>query len=56
MEYHKNKKYPGVMRILGHRNINTSIYTQLVNFKDDDYTRQSDPLATGSVPTDRSRL
>jgi len=39
MEYHKTKDILHVMQILGHKNINnTLIYTQLVNFKDDDYT------------------
>jgi len=38
MEYHKTKDILHVMRILGHKNINnTLIYTQLINFKDDDY-------------------
>jgi len=38
MEYHKTKDILHVMRILGHKNINnTLMYTQLVNFKDDDY-------------------
>jgi integrase len=37
MEYHKTKNLH-VMQLLGHRNIkNTLIYTQLVNFEDDDY-------------------
>ena len=39
MEYHKTKDILHVMQVLGHKNINnTLIYTQLVNFKDDDYT------------------
>jgi integrase len=39
MEYHKTKDILHVMRILGHRNINnTLIYTQLVDFKDEEYT------------------
>jgi integrase/transcription elongation factor Elf1 len=39
MEYHRTKDILHVMQILGHKNINnTLIYTQLVNFKDDDYT------------------
>jgi integrase len=39
MEYHKTKDILHVMQILGHRSIqNTLVYTQLVNFKDDDYT------------------
>jgi site-specific recombinase XerC len=38
MEYHKTKDILHVMQLLGHRNIkNTLIYTQLVDFKDDDY-------------------
>jgi len=38
MEYAKTKDILHVMRLLGHRNINnTLIYTQLVNFKDDEY-------------------
>ena len=38
MEYHKTKDILHVMRILGHKNIkNTLIYTQLVDFQDDDY-------------------
>jgi len=39
MEYHKTKDILHVMQILGHRSIqNTLVYTQLVNFKDDEYT------------------
>lgn len=39
MEYHKTKDILHVMRILGHKNIqNTLIYTQLVDFQDDEYT------------------
>ncbi len=38
MEYHKTKDILHVMRLLGHKNIkNTLIYTQLVNFNDEDY-------------------
>jgi integrase len=38
MEYHKTRDILHVMQLLGHRNIkNTLIYTQLVEFKDDDY-------------------
>jgi len=38
MEYHKTKDLLHVMQLLGHRNIkNTLIYTQLVNFENDDY-------------------
>jgi len=38
MEYHKTKDILHVMQILGHKNINnTLIYTQLVNFQNDDY-------------------
>lgn len=38
MEYHKTKDILHVMRLLGHKNIkNTLIYTQLVNFEDDDF-------------------
>jgi integrase len=39
MEYHKTKDILHVMQLLGHRNIkNTLIYTQLIHFKDDEYT------------------
>jgi hypothetical protein len=39
MEYHRTKDILHVMQLLGHRNIkNTLIYTQLINFKDDEYT------------------
>jgi integrase len=39
MEYHKTRDILHVMQILGHRNIkNTLIYTQLMGFKDDEYT------------------
>ena len=39
MEYHKTKDILHVMKVLGHKNINnTLIYTQLVDFKDDEYT------------------
>jgi len=38
MEYHKTKDILYVKQLLGHRNIqNTLIYTQLVDFKDDEY-------------------
>jgi len=38
MEYAKTKDILYVMRLLGHKNINnTLIYTQLVDFKSDDY-------------------
>jgi len=38
MEYHKTKDILHVMQILGHKNIrNTLMYTQLVDFQDDDY-------------------
>jgi integrase len=38
MEYHKTKDILHVMKMLGHKNIkNTLIYTQLVDFQDDDY-------------------
>jgi integrase len=37
-EYHKTKDILHVMQVLGHKNIkNTLIYTQLVDFQDDDY-------------------
>jgi len=39
MEYHKTKDILHVKQILGHKSINsTMMYTQLVNFKDEDYT------------------
>jgi len=39
MEYAKTKDILHVMKILGHKNIkNTLIYTQLIPFKDDEYT------------------
>jgi len=38
-EYHKTKDILHVMQLLGHKNIkNTLKYTQLVNFKTDEYT------------------
>lgn len=38
MEYHKTRDILHVMQLLGHRNIkNTLLYTQLVDFKDDEY-------------------
>ena len=38
MEYAKTKDILHVMKMLGHRNIqNTLLYTQLVNFENDDY-------------------
>ena len=38
MEYHRTKDILYVMQLLGHRNINnTLVYTQLVNFREDDY-------------------
>lgn len=38
MEYHKTKDILHVMRMLGHRSINsTLLYTQLVNFEGDEY-------------------
>ena len=39
MEYHKTKDILHVMQMLGHRSIqNTLIYTQLIEFKNDEYT------------------
>jgi hypothetical protein len=39
MEYHKTKDILYVMRILGHRSIqNTLVYTQLVDFQDEEFT------------------
>jgi integrase len=39
MEYHKTKDILHVMQMLGHRSIqNTLIYTQLVSFKDEEFT------------------
>jgi integrase len=39
MEYHKTKDILHVKEILGHKSLNsTMLYTQLINFKDDDYT------------------
>jgi hypothetical protein len=39
MEYHKTRDILHVMQLLGHKNIrNTLVYTQLVEFKEDDYT------------------
>jgi hypothetical protein len=38
MEYAKTKDILHVMKVLGHKNIqNTLLYTQLVNFENDDY-------------------
>ena len=38
MEYHKTQDLLHVMQFLGHRNIkNTLVYTQLINFENDDY-------------------
>ena len=38
MEYHRTKDILHVMKLLGHKNIkNTIIYTQLVDFKDEEY-------------------
>jgi len=38
-EYHKTKDILHVMKVLGHKNINnTLVYTQLVDFGDDEYT------------------
>lgn len=39
MEYHKTKDILHVMKVLGHKNINNALmYTQLVDFADDEYT------------------
>ncbi|MGD6852424.1 MAG: tyrosine-type recombinase/integrase [Candidatus Bathyarchaeia archaeon] len=38
MEYHKTRDILHVMQLLGHRSIrNTLVYTQLIDFRDDDY-------------------
>ena len=38
MEYHKTKDLLHVMQFIGHRNSkNTLVYTQLINFENDDY-------------------
>ncbi|MGQ9530835.1 MAG: tyrosine-type recombinase/integrase [Candidatus Bathycorpusculaceae bacterium] len=46
MEYHKTKDIPHVMQLLGHGNIkNTLIYTQLIDFKEDEWTcKAAEPL------------
>jgi hypothetical protein len=42
MEYNKTKDILHVMNMLGHKNItNTLKYTQLVDFKGDDYTSKA---------------
>ena len=39
MEYHKTKDILHVKRLLGHRDINSTLmYTHLVNFEGDEYT------------------
>lgn len=39
MKYHRIKDALHVMQLLGHKNVkNTLIYTQLFNFKTDEYT------------------
>jgi integrase len=39
MEYHKTRDILHVMQLLGHRSIqNTLVYTQLIGFKDDEWT------------------
>lgn len=38
MEYHRTKDILHIMKLLGHKNIkNTLVYTQLIEFKDDEY-------------------
>jgi integrase len=38
VEYHKTKDILHVMRLLGHKNIkNTLVYTQLIEFKNDEF-------------------
>jgi integrase len=38
MEYHKTKNILHILHLPGHKNIkNTLVYTQLIQFKDDDY-------------------
>jgi hypothetical protein len=38
MEYHRTRDILRVMKLLGHRSIdNTLVYTQLVEFENDDY-------------------
>jgi len=42
MEYHKTKDILHVMQVLGRRNIkNTLRYTQLIDFKGDDYVSKA---------------
>jgi len=39
MEYHKTKDILHIKEMLGHKSINsTLLYTQLVNFKDEEFT------------------
>ncbi|HLN44558.1 MAG TPA: tyrosine-type recombinase/integrase [Candidatus Sulfotelmatobacter sp.] len=39
MEYHKTKDILYVKEILGHKSLNnTMLYTQLINFKEDEFT------------------
>jgi len=42
MEYHKTKDILHVMQMLGHKNIMSTLkYTQLIDFKGDDYTSKA---------------
>jgi hypothetical protein len=50
--YHKTKDILHVMRVLGHRSIqNTLVYTQLIDFQDEDFTSKaaSDERARGAI-------
>ena len=52
MEYHKTKDILHVMRLLGHRDINTTlIYTHLVSFKSDEYH-----VATAKTKKEKTQL
>ena len=54
MEYHKTRDTLHVMQLLGHRSIrNTLMYTQLVDFKEDDYTLELHTRKR-NLPTNRS--
>jgi len=57
MEYAKTRDILHVMQVLGHKNIkNTLLYTQLTNFKDDEFIAKIAPPRRGSLPTNWRRI
>ena len=57
MEYRKTRDILHVKEVLGHKSLNsTMLYTQLISFKDDDFTATRCSLRRGSLQAGGSRI